>query len=69
MKAMDYFLLKEISGWLSCLNIICSLQVLFVLLVPGRVEMQLKLTREEPMSGHVGLADFLASGLKIQETQ
>jgi hypothetical protein len=31
--------------------------------------MQLKLTREELRSGHIGLADFLASGVKIQETQ
>jgi hypothetical protein len=31
--------------------------------------MQLDLTRNEPTTGIVGLAEFLVQGLKIQETQ
>jgi hypothetical protein len=51
--------------------LVFSMTSLFLLLlsVPSRVEMQLKLTREELTSGHICLADFLASGVKIQETQ
>jgi hypothetical protein len=36
---------------------------------PGRVEMQLKLTQQDPGAGKIGLADFLVCGIKIQETQ
>jgi hypothetical protein len=36
---------------------------------PGRAQMQLDLTRNEPTTGIVGLAEFLVQGLKIQETQ
>ena len=70
VKAMDYFQVAEFPGIEVLLILYLELtQVLLPGTAPGRAQMQLDLTRNEPTTGIVGLAEFLVQGLKIQETQ
>ena len=65
VKSMDYFAVKTNKGepqhdiaspgWLST--------------APGKAEVQLELTNDGIGSGNAGLIDFLAQGIRIQESQ
>ena len=70
VKTMDYFQVAEFPG---IEVLIIPYFELTLVPVPGTAprcaQMQLDLTRNEPTTGTVGLAEFLVQGLKIQEIQ
>ena len=69
VKAMDYFALQVQKGGSPSGCCLSELNSLPIFTAPGCAEIQLKLMEAERVTGHVGLTQFLADGLTIEETQ